>query len=576
MTDYRTEYENWVREPSLPPEMRDELAAIAGNDAEIEDRFFAPLSFGTAGLRGVMGAGTRRMNIYVVAEATQAFAEVILAAGGDAAARGVVVGYDCRQNSARFAAAAAGVFAANGIHVRLFSAMCPTPEVSFAIRHYGCIAGVNITASHNPKEYNGYKAYWEDGAQIGPAQAEAVEARIRRIPIFGGPKTIDLEAAKAAGLVEMLGEETDEAFLACVRSLSIYPEEVKKAADSLKIVYTPFHGTGYRLVPEILSRLGFRNILCEPRQMVPDGTFPTVASPNPENKEGFRDSIELARKEKVDLIIGTDPDADRVGTVVRDREGEYITLTGNQIGVLLTDYIIAARRELGTLPEKSAVVKSIVTTEMVRAVAEAGGVRCVECFTGFKFIAGRIADLEAEGCQYLLGFEESYGYLAGDHARDKDAVFASMLIAEMAAYWHNRGLTLYDALLACYEKYGCYAEKTANLVMPGIDGMQNMRRIMKQLHETPPADFGGCRIAATEDYLSGKVTAPDGRVIGPTEVCGQDVLIFRFEGGSRLAVRPSGTEPKMKMYALIHAESVEAAQAFADRLLKAAAAIAKA
>ena len=557
MKQYRVEYEKWLAAESLCPEMKAELLAIAGDEKEIEDRFYMPLSFGTAGLRGVMGAGINRMNTLVVAQATQALAEVILAEGGDAAKRGVAVGYDCRHNSESFARTAASVLAANGISVYIFDAMRPTPEVSFAILRYGCIAGVNITASHNPKEYNGYKAYWEEGAQIGPEQADAVEARIRNIDIFTGAKTCDFEAAVAEGKIRVLGRETDEEFLERVLSLSVYPAEVKKAADDLKIVYTPFHGTGYKLVPEILSRLGFKHIICEPRQMVPDGDFPTVVSPNPENKEGFTDAIALAAKENVDLIIGTDPDADRVGIVIRDASGNYVTLTGNQVGVLLLDYIIAAHKDLGTLPEKAAVVKSIVTTDMTRAVAEYNGVRCAECFTGFKFIAGRIADLAAEGYEYLLGFEESYGYLCGHHARDKDAVCASMLIAEMAAYWSNRGKTLYDAMQAAYAKYGYFAEKTVNIRMAGIDGFEKMQRIMKDLHAQPPKTLGDFDVLACEDYLSGKVTASDGNVIGETEVVGSDVLIFRLSDGVRLAVRPSGTEPKMKVYALVQGPDAE-------------------
>ena len=570
MTNYRAEYERWLASPALPAAMREELSVIRGDEKEIEDRFYTPLSFGTAGLRGVMGAGLNRMNDFVVCQATQGLAEVILAEGQDGAARGAVVCYDCRHNSAYYARLVAEVLAGNGIRVLLFDAMRPTPECSFAIRHYHTLAGVNITASHNPKEYNGYKVYWEDGAQIGPVQANAVEASIRRTDIFTGAKRADYDAALADGRITLLGKETDEEFLRRVLSMSVYPSEVAKCADTLKIVYTPFHGTGYRLVPEALSRLGFRHILCEPRQSVPDGDFPTVKSPNPENKEGFADSIALARTEGSDLIIGTDPDADRVGIIVRDSAGEYVTLSGAQVGVLLLDYIIAARREQGTMPEKACAVKSIVTSDMARAIAEANGVRLAESFTGFRFIAGRIADLAKEGYSCLLSFEESYGYLCGDHARDKDAVCASMLIAEMAAYWHNRGKTLYDAMQSAFARYGNYAERTVSIVMAGADGFVRMQNLMKSLHASAPAEIGGLAVAATEDYLTGKILASDGKELGTTEVVGSDVLIFRLACGARLAVRPSGTEPKMKFYVLAKAESAAAADALCERVATAA------
>ena len=570
MLDYRTEYASWLASPVLTEAERSDLLAIRNNDKEIEDRFYTALSFGTAGLRGVMGVGLNRMNGYVVAQATQGLAELILSAGPDCAGRGVVIGYDCRHQSDVFARTAAEVLAANGIRVLLFDAMRPTPEVSFAIRHYHCIAGINVTASHNPKEYNGYKVYWEDGAQIGPEQANAVEACIRRTDVFTGARRCDLDDALRDGRVTMLGVETDEAFMSRVLALAVCPAEVARCADTLKIVYTPLHGTGYKMVPEVLRREGFRHIVCEPRQMVPDGDFPTVKSPNPENKEGFADAIELARREGSDLIIGTDPDADRVGIVVRDASGDYVTLTGNQVGALLLDYIISARREQGTLPAKCAAVKSIVSTDMARAVAERNGVRMCECFTGFKFIAGRINDLAAEGYEYLLGFEESYGYLSGDHARDKDAVVASLLIAEMAAFWYNRGKTLYDALQAAFAKYGYFAERTINVVMKGADGFARMQQIMRDLHAHAPAAVGEFAVATVEDYLAGKKRSVSGALLGATEVAGSDVLIFGLACGVRLAVRPSGTEPKMKFYVLASADSAAGAESIADRVAEAA------
>lgn len=567
--DYRAEYERWLASPALSAAERAELEAIRDDEREIRDRFWAPLSFGTAGLRGVLGMGTNRMNLYTVRQATQGLAALIAGLGAEACARGVAVCYDCRHMSPEFARAAACVLAAAGIRVRLFDAMRPTPELSFAVRHYRCIAGINITASHNPKEYNGYKAYWEDGAQLPPAEADVVSAEIARVDVLTGARSMELDAAEASGLITWLGAETDEAFLACSLSQSVARDEVARAADALRIVYTPFHGTGYKLVPEILRRIGLMHLLCDPEQSVPDPDFHTVKSPNPQDAEGFAGSIRLAQANDVDLILGTDPDADRIGIVVRDREGRYNTLTGNQTGCLLADFLIRARRERGTLPENAAIIKTIVTTEMARAVAEKNGVYCADTFTGFKFLAEQIGKFEKTGShRYLLAFEESYGYLVGDGARDKDAVTAAMLIVEMAAWYYNRGMTLMDAMEALYRRYGYYIDETVNLIFPGVDGLARMKGIMEGLRADPPAEIAGVRTVALRDYLPGtKKRLADGGT-EPMEPAGSDVLGFDMADGTVFLIRPSGTEPKIRAYILAHgddrAECAERVSRYAD------------
>ena len=476
---YIDEYNKWFQSPSLSAEERAELKSIANDPKEIEDRFFAPLSFGTAGLRGIMGTGLHRMNIHVIRHATQGFASLIRALGPDAAGRGVIICYDCRKNSPLFAREAASVMAGNGIKVRIFDALRPTPELSFAIREYGAIAGINITASHNTKEYNGYKVYWEDGAQLPPEHAGAVASEMAKIDIFTGVKLKNYEKALAEGQIELIGEEIDRKFLDKVLAHAIDRECVRKAADNLKIVYTPFHGTGYRFVPEVLKKLGIKHLYPVPEQMVLDGDFPTVKSPNPEYPEGFHLAIELAREKDASLIIGTDPDSDRLGIMVKKGDN-YISISGNQLGVLLMDYIINARKAAGTLPGNAAVLKSIVTTKMSDKIAHMNGVYIEDTFTGFKFMAERIKEFEASGeKKVIFSYEESYGYMVGDFVRDKDAVTASMLVAEMAASYHLKGMTLYDAMQSLYEKYGYHCEKTLNLVSPALTGCA-------QAHGNPP------------------------------------------------------------------------------------------
>ncbi|MEG2007269.1 MAG: phospho-sugar mutase [Oscillospiraceae bacterium] len=556
MKTYKQEYQRWLDSPALSEEEWKELSAISEDENEKESRFYAPLEFGTAGLRGVMAVGLHRMNVHVVRWATQAFADVIKAEGEAASKKGIIICFDCRMGSELFAREAACVMAANGVRVRIFDGLRPTPELSFAILRYGATAGINITASHNPSEYNGYKVYWSDGAQLPPKHAEAVAAKMDRTDLFRDVLSMPFDEAVSAGLIETLGAETDEAFLEKVMSMSIDGDIVTKVADDFKIVYTPFHGAGYRLVPEALRRLGVKHLYPEPRQMVPDGAFPTVESPNPENPEGFYLAVELAKQVGSDLIIGTDPDSDRVGVMARGADGEYHPITGNQMGVLLLDYIISAKRERGTLPAKAAFIKTIVTSNMGREVAQRNGIRVDETFTGFKFMAEKLAEYERGGeYQYLLAYEESYGYMVGDYVRDKDAVTASVLIAEMAAHYFSMGMTLLDAMESLYKKYGYFGEQTLNLVMPGLDGLDKMKKLMADLRSKPPREIGGAAVLGMRDYESGKISVADLGIVGKTEIVGSNVLYFELEDGTAFIVRPSGTEPKIKIYILAQGKS---------------------
>ena len=550
--DYMEEYRRWMDSPSLSEEEWKELNSISEDEKEIENRFFAPLEFGTAGLRGTMKTGLHNMNIHIIRHATQAFADVIKAEGTQAMTRGIAIAYDCRNNSEWFAREAACVMAANGIFARIFDALRPTPELSFAIIHYGAAAGLNITASHNPKEYNGYKVYWDDGAQLPPQKAAAIASRMEEIDIFTGYKTCDFQEAVEKGKIELLGEETDELFRTSVLGEAINPKAVAEAADDLRIVYTPFHGCGYKMVPEVLHRLGVKNLYPVPEQMVIDGNFPTVKSPNPENPEGFYLAVDLAKKVNSDLIIGTDPDSDRIGIMACASDGEFVPVTGNQLGVLLLDYMITSKKAAGTLPENAGAVASIVTTGMARAVAEANGVHFEETFTGFKFMAERVAQWEAAGSyRYLMAYEESYGYMIGDYVRDKDAVTASMMVAEMASYYKLRGMTLLDAMQALYEKYGWFAEKTLNLVMPGVDGLGKMQALMEEFRSSLPGELAGESVVRIRDYLDGSIFVTGLGKVDHTPISGSNVLYFEMADGSTFIIRPSGTEPKIKIYILV-------------------------
>ena len=553
---YRDTYEKWLASPALSEEEKVELKAIANDDKEIESRFFAPLEFGTAGLRGTMCVGLHQMNRHVIRHATQAFAEVILAEGPEAVKKGVAVCHDCRNHSREYAEEVCAVMAANGIPTRIFEDLRPTPEVSFAIREYGCIAGVNVTASHNPKEYNGYKVYWADGAQLPPHHAAAIAERMEKNDVFNSVKRMDFEEAKKAGLITIMGAETDEKFLENVMGQATDKAVVARVADKFKMVYTPFHGCGHKLIPEALKRLGMKHVICVPEQMVLDGNFPTVASPNPENPEGFALAVELAKKEGADFILGSDPDADRIGIMVRDSKGDYITISGNQTGVLLLDYVIGAKKRMGTLPEKATALKTIVTTEMARKVCEVNGVQMFDTFTGFKFMAEKKNALEAAGeGKVIFSYEESYGYMMGDYVRDKDAVTATLVATEMAAYYYDRGMTLYDALQELYAKYGDYAEKTLNLVMPGLDGLQKMAQLMADLRAKPLTEIAGVPVTVRKDYKDG--TEEDVATGKKTqmELKGSNVLKYKLADGTDLVVRPSGTEPKVKVYILASGKS---------------------
>ena len=548
---YQAQYERWLHSPALSQPEKDELAALSHNAGEIEDRFFSLLQFGTAGLRGVMGVGLRRMNVHVIRHATQAFANVILAEGKAFAAQGVAICYDCRVHSQEFAQAAAGVMAANGIPVRLFEAMRPTPELSFAVREYGCAAGLNVTASHNPPEYNGYKVYWSDGAQLPPQHAAAIAAQMEQLDVFDDIQSLAYETALNKGLITRMGKETDDKFLAHVLAQINDKASVAKVADTFTMVYTPFHGTGYQQIPYVLGELGIRHLHCVPEQMVIDGTFPTVKSPNPETPESFALALDLAKKVNADLILGSDPDADRVAIQVKDKTGQYVQISGNQTGVLLLDYLIGAKKRAGTLPADAVALKSLVTTDMARVVAEANGVKSYNTFTGFKFMAEKKNQLEAAGQGHVIfSYEESIGYMIGDYVRDKDAVTASLLLTEMTAWYAAQGMTLLDALDALYAKYGYYGEKTLNLVMPGLEGMALMANLMAKLRQTPPAEIAGTTVLRQKDYQDGTERDTASGAVSPMALVGSNVLAYDLADETTIVVRPSGTEPKIKVYVL--------------------------
>ncbi|MBQ7346972.1 MAG: phospho-sugar mutase [Clostridia bacterium] len=558
MSNYLENYEKWVRSDALSAEEKAELIAIQNDKNEIELRFTAGLSFGTAGLRGTMKTGMNAMNRHTVAHATQGLANLILKE--DRAADGVAVAYDCRLNSQLFAETAACVLAANGIRVYLFDALRPTPELSFALRELHCVAGINITASHNPKEYNGYKAYWEDGAQLPPEHADTVSAEINALDIFRDVKTMELKDALAQGTVTMIGAEIDEKYLANVQAQAVNPNAVKAVADDLSIVYTPLHGTGHKLVPEIMRRIGLKKLYTVDEQMVIDGHFPTVKKPNPEYPDVFKLGIEIANKVGSDLVVATDPDADRVGVMTRTPDGSFTTITGNQMGALLVDYIITAYNETGTMPKNPYVVKSIVTSELAAKICAANGVKMHNVLTGFKFIGEVIKNYEKTGDgSFLFGFEESYGYLKGTYARDKDAVVASMLICEMTAFYKAKGMTLSDALAALFQKYGFCYETNVEIYMEGLDGAARMAALMDSLRNNPPKAFGNEPVALVGDYL--KETFTENGKVTSTGLPRANVLYYRLQNGDVIVARPSGTEPKIKFYYMLEANDRADAEA---------------
>lgn len=556
------QYKKWMDSEALDEAAKAELAGIEQDEKEIRERFAQMLKFGTAGLRGIMRMGLNGMNIYTVRLAAQAMANVIIEESGQD--KGVTIAYDSRNNSELFAGESASVLAANGIRVNLFESLRPTPELSFALRQTGSIAGINITASHNTKEYNGFKAYWADGAQIAADLAGRIAGEMDKTDIFTGVKTMDRKQAVEKGIIRMLGQEMDEDYLAHVMEQSVGAPYVEQAADELKIIYTPFHGTGYKLVPEVLKRLGMKHVITVPEQMVIDGDFPTVKSPNPEYREGFAIAIDMAEKENVDLIIGTDPDGDRCGIVVR-KGNEYRTLTGNQIGVLLLDYLIRARKEQGSLPENAIAVKSIVSTTMADRICAEQGISVANVLTGFKYIGEKIKEYEATGEHtFIFGFEESNGYLAGTYARDKDAVLASMLIAEMACYYHLQGKTLQDAMDGLYETYGQYREKVVSFVFEGLDGQAKMSEIMEKMRRQPPAEVG-LGVERIRDYQSGEIVDCAGGAKEPTGLPKSNILFYELAESCTAIIRPSGTEPKIKFYIMARGAKAEEAE---ERLAK--------
>ncbi len=561
---YTEMYNKFLNFDKISDTDKAELRALEGNDDEIKSRFACYLNFGTAGLRGIMKVGTNAMNVYTVAHTTQGLANLVKKEKREN--DGVAIACDSRNNSMEFAKKAASVLAANGIKAYIFDGPRPTPELSFALRYYKCVAGINITASHNPKEYNGYKAYWEDGAQLPPEHAAVVSDAMAKIDILGDVLEADYECAVKDGIIKVIGAETDEAYLSAVLEQQIKTDAAKKVADELKIVYTPLHGAGHKLVPEILSRIGYKHIYTVDEQMILDGNFPTVKKPNPEYKETFELGIALAEKVGSDLIIATDPDADRVGAMTRTSDGSFVNITGNQMGALLLDYIITSYEETGKMPPEPLAVKTIVTTELATKICEAHGVKLYNVLTGFKYIGEVIKNHEKMGHgSFIFGFEESYGCLKGTYARDKDAVLGTMMICEMTAYYKEKNMTLYDALEELYKKYGYFKEGVSELEFPGLDGKEKMQSIMASFRTEPPKDIAGKNVAVVGDYLKETICDLKSGKSESTGLPKSDVLSYKLEGGDVIIVRPSGTEPKVKIYYLLSDTSRKACEAkFAD------------
>ncbi len=549
---YNTEFERWLNSELLTKEEKAELLSIANDENTKAMRFSAPMDFGTAGLRSTMYMGIGCMNRFTVAQTTRGIAALIKSANG--ADRGVAIAYDSRNNSELFAKVSACVLAAEGIKSYIFRGIRPTPELSYAVRRLGAMAGINITASHNPKEYNGYKAYWEDGAQIGPEQAKIVSSERAKFDVLDSGKLPEYSEALASGIIVELDESFDEYYLDEVLKTSISPDAVRSIADELKVVYTPLHGAGYRLVPEVFRRMGLKYLYTVDEQMTPDGNFPTVKKPNPEYADVFAKGIEIANSVGSDLVIATDPDSDRVGVMARDKSGSFVTISGNQMGALLLDYAIRERRNLGKLPEGAYAVKSIVSTDMAYGIAKKQGIKLHDVLTGFKFIGEVIKNYEKEGKAdgFVLGFEESYGYLLGSYARDKDAVEASMMILEMTAFYKKQNMTLCDALEKLYETYGNYAEAMIDIYMEGYDGIERRKRVMSSLRANPPKAFGAYNVASVGDYLSGEITDTASGAVKSTGQPASDVLYYTLANEDKIIVRPSGTEPKIKIYVLAH------------------------
>ena len=546
--DYKEVYEQWIANPYFDEATKEELKSIAEDENEIKERFYMDLEFGTAGLRGIIGAGTNRMNIYVVRRATQGLANYI--AKVDKKSQGVAIAYDSRHMSPEFAQEAALCLAANGIKAYIFETLRPTPELSFAVRHLGCVAGINVTASHNPPEYNGYKVYWEDGAQITPPHDSGIMGEVKAISDWNTVKTMDKAEAEKAGLFEVIGKEVDDAYMAELKKQVIHMDAIQAEGKNLKIVYTPLHGTGNIPARRILKELGFENVYVVKEQELPDGDFPTVSYPNPEAAEAFELGLKLAKEVDADLVLATDPDADRLGVRVKDKNGEYHDLTGNMSGCLLANYEISQRKAVnGSLPEDGALIKTIVTTNLADAIAKGYGVKLIEVLTGFKFIGQQILGFEKSGKgSYLFGFEESYGCLIGTYARDKDAIVATMALCEAAAYYKTQGKTLWDAMIEMYEQFGYYKDDIKAVTMKGIEGLQKIQDIMNSLRQNPPAEFAGHKVVAVRDYKADTIKNLETGEVTPTGLPNSNVLYYELTNDAWVCVRPSGTEPKVKFY----------------------------
>ena len=565
---YKETYESWVNSSYFDDKTREELRGIAADDQEIKERFYKDLEFGTAGLRGIIGAGTNRMNIYVVRKTTQGLANYIISQDGQK--KGVAIAFDSRRMSPEFASEAALCLAANGIKAYIFESLRPTPELSFAVRELGCIAGINITASHNPPEYNGYKVYWEDGAQITPPHDSGIMDEVKKVTDYDQVKTMDKEDAIAAGLYEVIGQKVDDAYIERLKSQVLHMDAIRQMAGELKIVYSPLHGTGNIPARRVLDELGFKHVYVVKEQELPDGEFPTVSYPNPESKEAFELGLALAKEVDADLVLATDPDADRLGVYVKDQQGEYHSLTGNMSGCLLADYEIGQRKELKGLPEDGALIKTIVTTNMADAIARAYGVRLIEVLTGFKYIGQQILGFEENHTgTYLFGFEESYGCLIGTHARDKDAIVATMALCEAAAYYKTQGKTLWDAMIDMYEKYGYYKDDIQSITMKGIEGLEKIQQIMESLRQNPPAEIAGYKVTAARDYKKDTITNLATGEVTATGLPSSNVLYYDLTDDAWLCVRPSGTEPKVKFYYGIKGTSLEDADQKSEAMGKA-------
>lgn len=555
--DYREVYEQWLANPYFDDATKEELKNIAEEENEIKERFYMDLEFGTAGLRGIIGAGTNRMNIYVVRRATQGLANYIAKVGKQS--QGVAIAYDSRHMSPEFAQVAALCLAANGIKAYIFESLRPTPELSFAVRHLGCVAGINITASHNPPEYNGYKVYWEDGAQITPPHDTGIMGEVKAISDWNTVKTMDKAQAEKAGLYEVIGQKIDDAYMEELKKQVIHQDAIEAEGKNLKIVYTPLHGTGNIPARRILKELGFENVYVVKEQELPDGAFPTVSYPNPEAAEAFELGLKLAKEVDADLVLATDPDADRLGVRVKDKNGEYHDLTGNMSGCLLANYEIGQRRAVnGSLPEDGALIKTIVTSNLADAIAKGYGVDLIEVLTGFKFIGQQILGFENSGKgTYLFGFEESYGCLIGTYARDKDAIVATMALCEAAAYYKTQGKTLWDAMIEMYDQYGYYKDDIKSITLKGIEGLQKIQEIMDTLRKNPPAEFAGHKVVSARDYKKDTITDLATGEVKPTGLPNSNVLYYDLTDDAWVCVRPSGTEPKVKFYYGVKGTSLE-------------------